>query len=752
MILSAVKAKIRVLGVLGALLSPYTVFAQSADAESEQSAGRQSILEEIIVTATKRSQSLQDTAVAASAFSTEDILTRDIKTVSDLQIQVPNMTVGGSGIMFVSIRGVGFNNALGIGEPGIATHMDGIYLSRPTMQGLVFEDLERIEVVRGPQGTLYGRNATGGAINFISKDAQAEPAAEVSVTAGNYDTLSTKGFITGAIGAGKNLLGRLTWLYGERDSYWEDAVTGDNAYKDKNMGLNAKISYETESELMINAQAFYRKDHVSSFAAGATTLPITEFPNGGGLTIGGLNGLNDPGVNATTKPFKQQNTDEFYAKTTTQGAILNLEKDFGDITVRSLTGYIDHSAKYSRDLDGTDVNLILQINDETTKTLSTELVFLGDAENWNWLVGLYALADDFKPNTTATFPLGLFAPAGFFAPIPITLDATSLFTPNTEAETTSYAVFGETNYELTETITLNAGLRFTRDEIKFTQTYGLSSASPLFDGPLLECEDLENNASWSEWTPKVGIKYQRNDQMMVYANVSQGYKAGGFNTSACGDDFEPETLDAYEIGLKTSLLDDTLRLNFAAFVYDYDDLQLYKQVGVQAFVENASSADVSGLEMDGQWLITDGLVMDVNAAYLDATYGEFSGINQLDPGSGEIDLEGNTLNRSPKWSGSIGLQYTTPLEWSSITARAEYAYKDKMFYNEFNDVDVSQSSYTLLNLYLILDTEKLSTRLYVKNVNDTDYSPSMSALNFTGGVIGAYGDPRTYGVELTYSF
>ena len=149
MIRSALKISIRVLGVLGALLLPNSVFSQSGDAEPEpeRSVSQASVLEEIVVTATKRSQSLQDTAVAASAFSTEDILTRDIKTVSDLQIQVPNMTVGGSGIMFVSIRGVGFNNALGIGEPGIATHMDGIYLSRPTMQGLVFEDLERIEVV-----------------------------------------------------------------------------------------------------------------------------------------------------------------------------------------------------------------------------------------------------------------------------------------------------------------------------------------------------------------------------------------------------------------------------------------------------------------------------------------------------------------------------------------------------------------------------------------------------------------------------
>ncbi|MEQ8990898.1 MAG: TonB-dependent receptor [Pseudomonadales bacterium] len=712
-------------------------------------------IEEVVVTAQKRESTLQETPIAVTALSVSEIEERQIAGISQIQHVAPNLvfnSLGGTTNLYV--RGIGTDINDSLAEPGVALYVDGVYQGVTGDQAALYNDLQRIEVLRGPQGTLYGRNSTGGNVHIFSRDPDFAPGFEASLLVGEYDRTRAAASVQGAL-VQDRVAARASVVADRRDGVRKNPFDGEDVEElDLASGRLAVLFRPAETvEFTLRGDWTRRKDDTPRW-------DYVEVVPGSGLNPFMFGGVSAPGSDRIVNNGRTKYETDIW------GVSGTLTWELGSVTLKSITAYRESDWGGEYDNDGTDIDFLQARPTQTSEQFSQEIDLVGTAlgDRLDWIAGLYYFQQDSMAEYTYVLPViqssleGAFGlpPGGLGDPAlnPVFAERLSgggAVFPfndfNTLQDTESRAVFAEATYHLTPSARLTAGARYTSDKKEVVQN-AATNISPQ------GCSDLEQDEKWNETTWKVGADLDVTDEAMVYASVSKGFHAGGFNGGSCGDEYDPETLLAYEIGLKSQLADGRVRLNVAGFYYDYDDYQARLFVGQRALVENAAKATVKGLEAEFLLQPIAGLQIDGSVSWLDGEFGEFSADNPMTPAVELVDLKGNRLLRSPEYSFNVGVQYTFGLaDRGNLTARWEAAHKDDYFVSVFND-DFSQiDSYTTQNARLIWNdaSGRWQVQAFVENLTDEDYFEAIVLTPSVGGSLGIYTLPRVWGLQLRYS-
>jgi iron complex outermembrane receptor protein len=683
------------------------------------------ILETIVVTAQKRSQSLQEIAASITALSGDALADRGIVNTLELETVVPSMVtgVGTRGEATINIRGIGYNE---VGSPGVAVHVDGVYQPRPAMGEIAQTDIARVEVLRGPQGTLYGRNANGGVVNYITEQPISEFEGSVRASYANYDEYRITGMIN--VPLGDNFAARLTVNRFDRNEGFVKnvSVPGNDYDQGDYTGFRLNIAGDLTDKL--NVKLIGTTTERNGF------IPYFTF----------INPSVNPALAAGTFPTKPRriaaNTDqEGKRKYSSLAAIV--EYDLGDFTIHSTSGYQYFDDYYISDYDMTDINLISADNSQGSKTYTQEVAASGSIGAVDTVIGFFYMDDTFDSTYKFNFPMG-------FGPIP----AGGFLEVNAHSyETKTTAIFADATWNITDRFRLIGGLRYSEDK----QTIVQSSTPTGVDDP--GCSFLESDLKFTSTTPRAGAQYDISDTSNLYATYSEGAKMGGFNYRAgCNDTFEQEEVTSYEVGLKNSLLDGELVVNLSAFYYDYTNLQTEQVVGLTIDVTNAPAAEVKGLEADVLWRPDAHWTLAGTLSLMDATYKEFSNVNALLPPGPPTDIAGNKLNFAPDVSSNVSVAYHTDpiIAGGALTFRGDLNYRSTVYLREFGLEGDYNDPVTMLGASIKWDSpnEDYSIRLFGTNLTNEAYHPTLTASALLGGAGGPWNKPRQYGIELSAKF
>jgi iron complex outermembrane receptor protein len=671
---------------------------------------------DIIVTATRQGATrLQDTPLAVTAFDEQALERTGIKDVRDLATLTPSLLVTqNASFSQVYIRGIGSNNVFGGSDPSSTIHLDGIYLARPASYLTNFLDVERIEVLRGPQGTLYGRNSVGGTINVISRKPGNDFDAKAQFTYGNYDFMRLEGYVSGPV-IEDRLAASASIIHSRRDGYLENVAPGVGDVDDEDtVGGRAQLRFTPSPQLEILLRADYLKsdDHLAGYVK---LLQTTT----------------DPLANSVLGDFRRVALDIRPISNRRQwGVAADIGYDISDaVQLRSLTGYRKNRLIQVGDTDGTSRRVRRTDQFEDQKQFSQEFNLVGRSGPLSYIFGAYYFEERIDVDSTVT----TFATvAANFSPL---------------IRTRALAGFAQATLTLTEQFAVTAGIRYTDERKKFDQ-FALQTSTvtglPLATFP--RTYSLED--SYSAWTPKLSLEFRPAEGILLYVSATKGFKSGGFNFSSLNvaQGFDPETLWSYEGGFKFDLFDRLLRLNGSIFHYDYKNLQ------VQSFltpgvidITNAADAKVDGVELEALVRPSTWLQLGGNLAYLDARYENYT--SALAPGNVRFDASGNRLNLSPKWSYTAFGQVDAPVGDGSAFARVEYSRRSRQFFTAQNAGLDQQEPYGLLNgsIGYTFPGDKVQLLVFGRNLTDREYVTSTAS--FAAGIVGRVGEPRTYGVR-----
>ncbi|CAD7340169.1 TonB-dependent receptor [Sphingomonadales bacterium 56] len=710
-------------GALAMCLAAATSPAFAQDDASVQSGG----IEEIVVTAQKRSESLQKTPISMMAMTGADIEKKGIADITDLRTLVPSLAVtphpNSATTARVFIRGIGNNDDQITVDPSVAVYLDGIYIARN--QGLSAEvaEVERIEVLRGPQGSLYGRNATGGAINYITRAAElGEFSAKQTLAIGNYDQFRSRTRVN--IPVGEALAVELGYLHSQKDGFVGNPGTGVDRWGDQRRdAYRAAVLWQPTDALQLR-YTYDRSDinDTPVFMVAAPFYPrMADRPTAGSPLVRNLM-PNDA---------------------TSQGHNLTISWEVADdVTLRSLTGYRKLSSitnqNYLTGVAG-PFPLILTGFDQKQDQWSEELQLVGSAfdRRLDYVLGAYYFDEDGESSDYSA------------------ITGRPRMDRVATIHNRAYALYGQATLRpaFMEGLYLTGGLRWSRDERKATldQTIVPATGSPT----VLPRGAGDNH--FSNISPSLVIGYNANANLNIYAKYARGYKTGGYNIRASSiarfnEGFGPETLDSFELGIKSSWLDNHLQANLALFRSNYKDIQTNIQsdptnVAITD-VFNAGKARIQGFELDLIAKPIDALTLSVNYAYLDAKFQQI-----LDQAGNDITSR-YTFVEAPKHTLTTSLEYRFPdTPIGVLTANIDYFLKSKVS-TSTADPRYVIGDYGLLNARLTLSDIPVgfgSWRLsaFGKNLTDKEYYIA----HFNGGLPSAiFGDPRTYGLELTFEY
>lgn len=707
------------------------------DAVSDTPATEDSVaaLQEVVVTAERREADLQKVPISIIAVSGADLQRSGVKSTVDLQTLTPGLVFTTNAVDGQPyLRGVG-SDILNIGTDGsVAVHLDGVYQSRPSSAIQDFLDVRRVEVVKGPQGTLYGRNATGGAINIITNDPDYTWSGSVRLGSGNYDRRDGDAILNIPLMEDKAAL-RVGVLATGRDGFTRNLFDGTRLDDEGLWVYRAKLRLDPRQDLSIILSGdVIRENSTRNLGAKVdASLPSPAVDVFGSV------------IPADPREVKFDH-DSWLRRRITTGT-LKVRWDAGPVVLSSLTSLGTVGALLSLDIDATDVPFSWDNMREDSHSLSEELQLASHpGTRFDWVGGLYFLQD----RGTQDFQV-------FFTPF-----QANVHYQDVKSDTTATAAFGQITYHLADRWRLTAGLRYSSERRKadfhetITDLMGILTGIP--GGGVI---DLRNNAShtWRAWTPKVGMDFDVTPDVMAYASMTRGFKSGGFNLLGSGEMFQPEYIWSYDAGVKSTFLDRRLRVNLSAFYYDYKDLQvnLFNPAtgGATSTVTNAASAEIKGIEAEIASRLVSRLDMDASVALLDAKYKRFESAN---PDSGNPfalqELGGNTLPRAPKMTGAAGLQYAWPVGGPRmLELRAEARYQSHTWFDQFNSASVEQGGYTLFNAFATLRSDDhWRVRLYGRNLTDKLYKQSVVRATSLIGTLDFWGAPRTFGAEVSYTF
>lgn len=743
-------------------------------------------IEEITVTARRRAERLQDTPISITAFTDEELRRITSNQIDAIGRRTPNLefnfTAANSGGSNATayIRGIGQTDFLVTVNPGVGIYLDGVYLGRATGASLDLLDVERIEVLRGPQGTLFGRNTIGGAIRVITKDPNmTELEGFAQVTAGNLSRIDGQVGVSGPLIEDK-LAVRLTAASNNRNGFGDIEMQPDrDALGDvENQVVRGAVLWEPNSRLSFALDADYSHQDQET-----TAYDLVEV-NPAGSVISLFNAFAAPAVGAAVTPDLVDgdirdinninlsvNDHEIWGISLTAGY------DAGPVQLKSISAYRNLEAEFGRDADATGVEISSTRNMVEQEQFSQELQLSGRSfENrLDWVTGLYYYHEQATDDNRVNLYRGLFdalealptsldnlamgnfgapqtpgVPGGPGNPVNVALDLE--LSPIVDIETNSYAAFGEFTYDLSEKFSVTGGVRYSVDLIDnlISQTRRASGAV-IFDG-------LESGDRFGAWTGRAGLEYKPTDRSLLYFSASRGFKSGGFNgrptQEAQLQSFGPEFVWTYEIGAKADLWDNRLRTNLALFYSDYTDIQLQirsfdPQTGT--FVEltdNAAAATIKGIELETSFVPNEWARLDFNLSVLDAEYDDI-GQATINPN--------NEFPRAPDLTTTTILTLFAPLpaRYGSLNFQTEWAYNSGYFVDTINTQSTEQGDFNLWDMRLTYTSpgETWELTAFANNVFDEVYIESGGGALESLGVAEAYaGLPRLWGVRGTWRY
>lgn len=671
---------------------------------------------DIVVTATKRETALQDTPVALTALDSALLDRSGTKDLTRLDAQVPSMFVAGDdgfGSTSVSIRGIG-SLALGNGaDEGVGIYIDGVYQGKPYGNVFEFVDVDRVEVLRGPQGTLYGRNATGGAINIITKTPGDSFTGLVDAERTSFDGVRLRGYVMAPVS--DTLSVKVSGGYHRSDGWAYNPTRDEHLYGDKNYYVGGALSWTPSADTTVVLRAYHGKtDSSYAYKNVLDGLPLNIIP-------------------ADLPNFDKR---RFY------GGSFTVDHKFDNMTLTSITGYANGKSRGSVDSDGGPTALIEFRSNFAHKQFSEELRLASDGSGpFSWIIGGLAYFE----KSSALVPYDFaFVPVGFgFAD---------------EAKARAYSAFAEASYRITDRLTVSAGARFSYEKKKWK---GCSTTYVDFDvdfNPTL-CDALlvPDQKTSKVVTPRFVVDYKATDNLMLYASATRGFRSGGWNFTEstvpnAENGFNPEYVWSYEAGFKSDLLDRRLRLNVAAFWADYSKLlvRVTDPVTFLLNTKNAGSARIKGLEVEAFATPVPGLDINLTGSWTDAKYTKFDFVQT----TGQVlNYKGNRLNRAPEWQINLSGQYRIDLRGlGSLTPRAEYRYTSEIFHSEINQQLQGSDPFEIVNLRLRYEPARggWGVQAFVDNVTDEQYRTHTFAPTFPDSQMATLSEPRTYGLSVDY--
>ena len=699
-----------------------------------------SALDDVVVSARRRDELLKDVPISVSALGEERLEQTGAADITALQQQTPNATVqvarGSNSTLISFIRGVGQQDPLWGFEPGVGLYVDDVYIARPQGAVLDIYDVQRIEVLRGPQGSLYGRNTVGGAIKYVTNGLSSDPELTLRGAYGSYNQIDLMAI--GSIPLADNFrVGGAIASY-QRDGYGTNLNTGAEHYN-KDV-LAGRISAEWEPREDVSIRLAYDRVRDDSN------------PRHGHREVAGV------GTGAGFQPSVYDTFagvgDNNYV--TNQGASATVEISLNEAwTFKSITAWREGDTDTVIDFDNTPANTLDIPAYYADDQLTQEFQFLFDYDRIQGVAGFFYL--DGHAEGAFDTVLG---------------NAGIVIGTSGQVDTESWAGFADVNLDLTDRLHLGLGVRYTLDEKRgtvFRANYLGATRSPILGGtarpPLLVRTNYTNSKDFTQFTPRIALSFDLTDDMTTYASYSQGFKSGGFDmrgdaflTPNTVNGYDPETVDSYEIGLKGAL--DRLTFAAAVFYNKYQDQQVTTQVpagaGIASFVDNVGSSTFYGAEFEGRLRILDTLSANFAVGYLNSDFEEFLRYN-LGTGMFEDISSQVVLQNAPEWTGYLGFTWLGDVAGGSLAVTPSVSYRGDYSQFEFPNPILDQKAYSLVDLSIVWTDpgDRFTLGLYGRNLTDEEYR--VGGYNFPGAlfnnsVIGFYGPPQTVTASLQVRF
>lgn len=742
-----------------------------------QAHAESALLEEITVVAQKREQNLQDVGISVSAFSGKQMKTLGWTSSEDVAAQTPGLTsskTAGAAISQFNIRGIGQADFADHHEAPNSIYSDEAYVAAPGAAGFPMFDLERVEVLRGPQGTLFGRNATGGLVHFISNKPGEDFEGNLKATIGEFSQVQLEGAVSGPLS--DSIKGRFAAYYEDADGYIENDIGSDL----REQGLFAartmlQFDLSDKASLLVKVQGFsedidagiYQSTPSYTDANGVNQfVPLNLDVYGGGA------GTDFYGYRDTDgDPLSVQADNIGFIKKDIYGTTWNFSYEFDNFTLVAITDYADVDTAYREDTDSGPFNQTIYNSEQDASQFSQEIRISGETDNMNWVTGVYYL--DISGDYFAEFDLPTLA--GFFDPATFPGDGSgsgegtgAAAKSNWSLDTTSWAVFAQGEWALTDKLSLTLGARWTEDSKDYKLLSGcveeaagacafdgFASVGDIFvDGVNLgpAAADIPSaiklDRDDSDWSGKAQLDFRPNEDALLYLSLSKGIKGGGFTTPLDGLlapsqlPYKPEELFAYELGGKLSF--PMGRLNASVYYYDYNDFQTFEFRGITSVVLN-QDAKFKGAEIELALNPMDGLDILLGAAYLDADV-----LDIVTPAGMKDQQPINAPEMKYNWL----FRYELPMGDMELSLQYDGNWTDDRYFNIVNSPTVLSDSFALHNLRLGLsDSEGVwDVSVFVKNLSDEEYVSHTFDLTVLGYTIQKYGTPRWAGVTFNYNF
>ena len=727
-----------------AVLVAGSAHAQSPAPAEDHTAGT---VEAVIVTAQKREENQQDVPIAVASVGAERLEALGVDTVMDIQIAVPSVfPTNANGRYSSTLRGVGsYAFSPGV-ESAVAIVIDGVYLAQPLASELALNNVDRIEVLKGPQGTLFGRNTTGGVINVITRTPTKDATGNFSLDYGNYDTVTGNAYISGGVeGLAADFAVRAR---AQGDGFGRNIITGADIGRTKyDVSLRSKVVWDIGPRTKLTVIGnYWTSDDSRGYVLGAPGT-LSGFVNTTAAA---------PPTFTTTYPLNYVHPslgfdvaqDNDYKRTGwLEGLSAKIDQDFEGVRLTAITAYRKGALRLQEDIDFTPFHVAALVDRENSSqfTQEVQLASTGDSR-LKWTVGAF-----YFDMTSGYAPIDLDF-VNFFG-------ATIHQTVKHEAE--SWAAYAQSTYAVTDNTNLTLGVRYTEEKRKQADFVELDTFGPFTFPTVL----ADRSFTATKATYRVSLDHHFTDDIMGYVSVNTGFKSGGFNIGSPFDPpnsgipapaYKPETNTAYEAGLKTELFDHRLRLNAAAFYNDYKDLQVQKfnSTGSALLVVNGPSARIYGVDADFEAVLTDSIRVSGGFAWIDPKFGDFPGCPIATVGGGVPvvlgNCKGHSITFAPKFTGSLAVNYSTHVGAGVLDASANLYYNDGYFFEPDNLI--KQDAFATLSAS-VKWTSDAGYYVGVFGDNLTDKRSLLSnGHQQNGNNSVSYADPRTYGVRVGYAF
>ncbi|WP_070985648.1 MULTISPECIES: TonB-dependent receptor [Pseudoalteromonas] len=735
----------------------------------------------VTVEARKVEEDLQNTPLSVSVMSREFLEQRALDNLVDAAYFIPNIditTVGeNSGCTHcagITIRGVGQVDPIPTTDPSVGLYIDGVYHARSAGSIVNFLDIERIEVLRGPQGTLYGKNSIGGAINILTRKVSDQQQVRTQITAGEFNRFDASFLLNQPLN--EQWAARVAVAKFTEDGFVK-RLNGDLEGGQDELGVLAKLRYQPSKRLSIE----FSLDRQLQNNGSAPSVLSKKNDDADLISLYNLVATGSPAIeplpelHTFTDPFLSAATAENENRVSQTGYRGTIDWDINEqLHLKSITSYRTLDAIYGRDFDNNPVNIGFTHDEQTQRQLSQEFNLSGNQNNdFKWLLGLFTIDEHIDYNFRFVFLEGLYqgletlpspldgsplsAPTSIGGPnnpLNLALDLDNTF--NNEVDNQSIALFAHSTYQFAPKWHVTTGARLTWERKKQQVITRLNVADVIAINRTDSAPDGAIEKSWRVFSPLLGLQYRPTKDFMYFINAARGFKSGGFNGVAnsvvSARPFEPEYLTAIELGVRSEWFDSQLRLNGTAFLLEHRDMQLRggesgENSGVEIFIDNVGNTRTKGVELEAEALLSKTVNLSFSVSYTDAKF--------TDVGNATEVTKASKLIKTPRWTTALSLRKVWPItNQHNLTTRLSWAYRSDIYNDVFNNEHAKQDALSLLNFYVSYPiTQQLKASFFVTNLTDEYHVIGANDFTAAFGVAEYYLAPsRRFGLSLSYQF